>query len=201
MIRVFAIVAVLGAFGAALYLSGNYLQAWEAPEPPATAAPAPDSKKKAKAKPKAKPARLARKAKKAARRKALWLTQLNALCIRILDDSYAMEPPSAPEDVPRYVRRFEAWNARRNRQAIELVQRSGDAKTTKAVRGLFDQEEQLVHRFLTAAQNGDGQGFRRYMRSLLALGKEQNRLFARLGAVDCTLPPDAFDPETFDLYY
>ena len=196
MIRVFAIVGVLAAFGGALYFSGDYLHAWESPEPPATAAPAPPSKKKAKAKPKAKSARLARKAKKAARRKALWLTQLNALCIRILDDTYAMEPPSSPQDVPRYIRQFEAWNARRNRQAIELVQRSGDANTTKAVRGLFDQEEQLVHSFLTAAQNGDEQGFRRHMRSVLANGKAQNRLFTRLGAVDCTLPPDAFD-----LYY
>jgi len=196
MLRVFAIVGVLAAFGGALYFSGDYLQAWEAPEPPAAAAPAPPSKKKVKAKPKAKPARPARRAKKVSWRKATWLAQLNALCIRILDDSYAMEPPSTPEDVPRYIRRFEAWNARRNRQAIELVRRSGDAKTTKAVRRLFDQEEQLVHSFLTAAQNGDEQGFRRHLRSLLALGKAQNRLFARLGAVDCTLPPDAFD-----LYY
>ena len=192
MIRVFAIVAVLGAFGAALYFSGDYLQAWEAPEPPAQAAPAPDSKKKAKAKPRAKPARPARKAKKASRRKAAWLTQLNALCIRALDDVYEMDAPSRPEDLPRYIRQYEAWNTRRNRQAIELIRRSGDAKTAKAVRDLFDQEEQLVHRFFTAAQNGDEQQMGRYMRSALAVGKAENRLFKRLGAVDCTLPPDAF---------
>jgi hypothetical protein len=193
MTRVFAIVAVLGVFGAALYFSGDYLQAWESPEPPANAAPAPDSKKKAKAKPKAKPARAAHKAKKASRRKAAWLTQLNALCIRALDDGYAMEPPSRPEDVPRYIRQFEATNSRRNRQAMKLIQRSGDAKTAQAVRGLFDQEEQLVHRVLTAAQSGDEQEMRRHMRSALAVGKAENRLFKRLGASDCTLPPDAFE--------
>jgi hypothetical protein len=191
MVRVFAIVSVLAAFGAALYFSGDYLQAWESPEPQATAAPAPHSKKKAKAK--AKPARPARRAKKESRRKAAWLTELNALCIRALDDGYAMEPPSRPEDVPRYIRQFEAWNTRRNRQATMLVQRSGDAKTAKAVRGLFDQEEQLVHSVLTAAQNGDEQQMRRHMRSALAVGKAENRLFKRLGAVDCTLPPDAFE--------
>jgi hypothetical protein len=196
MIRVFAIVAVLGAFGAALYFSGDYLQAWEAPEPPATAAPAPPSKKKAKTKPKAKSARPARKTKKVSWRKATWLAQLNALCIRVLDDSYAMEPPSRPEDVPRYLRQVETWNTRRNRQATELVRQSGDAKTTKAVRELFDHEEQLVHSLLTAAQNGDLQGLRRYQRSVLAIGKAQNKLFTKLGAVDCTLPPEAFD-----LYY
>lgn len=189
MLRVFAIVAVLAAFGAALYFSGDYLQTWESPEPPATAAPAPPSKKKSRAK----PVRPARKAKKESRRKAAWLTQLNALCIRALDDGYGMEPPSRPEDVPRYIRRFEATNTRRNRQATELVQRSGDAKTAKAVRELFDQEEQLVHSVLTAAQNGDEQQMRRHLRAALAVGKAENRLFRRLGAVDCTLPADAFE--------
>lgn len=189
MLRVFAIVAVLAAFGAALYFSGDYLQTWESPEPPATAAPAPPSKKKSRAK----PVRPARKAKKKSPRKAAWLTQLNALCIRALDDGYGMEPPSRPEDVPRYIRRFEATNTRRNRQATELVQRSGDAKTAKAVRELFDQEEQLVHSVLTAAQNGDEQQMRRHLRAALAVGKAENRLFRRLGAVDCTLPADAFE--------
>lgn len=189
MLRVFAIVAVLAAFGAALYFSGDYLQTWESPEPPATAAPAPPSKKKSRAK----PVRPAGKAKKESRRKAAWLTQLNALCIRALDDGYGMEPPSRPEDVPRYIRRFEATNTRRNRQATELVQRSGDAKTAKAVRELFDQEEQLVHSVLTAAQNGDEQQMRRHLRAALAVGKAENRLFRRLGAVDCTLPADAFE--------
>lgn len=189
MLRVFAIVSVLGAFGAALYFSGDYLQTWESPEPPATAAPAPRSKKKAKAK----PARPARKVKRESRRNTAWLTELNAFCIRSLDESEAMESPSRLEDVPRYIRRFEARNTRLNRRAAQLVQRSGDAKTAKAVRGLFDQEEQLVHSVLTAAQNGDFEQMRRHMQSLLAVGKAENRLFTRLGAVDCTLPPDAFE--------
>jgi hypothetical protein len=81
-----------------------------------------------------------------------------------------------------------------NRQMLELVQRSGDAKTVKALRSLFDQEEQLAHSMLTAAQNGDAQGFRTAMRSLLAVAKSENRLLTRLGSVDCTLEPEAFDP-------
>ena len=187
MIRVFAIVSVLAAFGAALYFSGDYLQTWESPEPPAKAAPAPRSKKKAKPKHRARPA------KKAAKREAAWLTELNALCIRALDDDYAMDPPSRPEDIPRYARQYEATNSRRNRQAMRLVQRSGDAETVKALRGLFDQEERLVHSVLTAAQNGDPQQLARATRSALAVGKAENRLFKRLGASDCTLPQDAFE--------
>jgi hypothetical protein len=188
MLRVFAIVSVLGAFGAALYFSGDYLQTWESPEPPASAAPAPRSKKKAKPKHRARPA------KKPAKREAAWLTELNAYCIRVLDEGdYAFEPPSRREDVPRYIHRFERWNTRVNRQMAELVQRSGDAKATTTLRGLFEQEEQLVHSMLTAAQNGDAQTMRKHMRSLIAVAKSENAVLTRLGSVDCTLEPEAFE--------
>ena len=186
MLRVFAIVAVLGAFGAALYFSGEYLQAWESPEPPATAAPAPRSKKKAK--------HLARPANKPAKREAAWLTELNAYCIRVLDEGdYGFNPPSSPEAVPRYIRRFERWNVRVNRKMAALVQRSGDAKATTTLRGLFVQEEQLAHSMLTAAQNGDAQSMQKHMRSLIAVAKSENTVLTRLGSVDCTVDPDAFE--------
>lgn len=188
MLRVFAIVAVLAAFGGALYFSGDYLSAWEAPQPPAQAAPAPPAKKKAKPKHRARPA------KKPARGKAAWLTELNAFCIRVLDESdYDFEPPSRPEEIAPYIRRVERRNTRVNRQAAELIQRSGDVKTASALRSLFGREEQLVHRALSAAQNGDAQGFRTAVRSLLAVARSENRLLTRLGATDCTLPPDAFE--------
>jgi hypothetical protein len=188
MLRVFAIVSVLGAFGAALYFSGDYLQAWESPEPPATAAPTPHSKKKAK------PKHRARRAKKPVKREADWLTELNAYCIRVLDEGdYGFAPPSRPEDVPRYIHRFERWNTGVNRRMAKLIQRSGDAKATTRLQGLFAQEEQLAHSMLTAAQNGDAQTMRKHMRSLIAVAKSENTVLTRLGSVDCTLEPDAFD--------
>ena len=189
MLRVFAIVSVLAAFGAALYFSGDYLQAWEAPEPPAKAAPAPPAKKKTKAK----PARPARRAKKEPRKKAAWLTELNALCIRILDDMDAIEPPSSPEEVPRYLRQVKRKNTSFNRQMTEVVGRSGNTKSTKALRRLFDREEKLFHSLLTAGQNGSAQGLQKATRSVLAVAKAENRLLLRLGSVDCTLEPDAFE--------
>lgn len=188
MLRVFAIVGVLAAFGAALYFSGDYLQEFEAPEPPAQAAPARPAKKKAKPKQRARPA------KKRAPRQAAWLTELNAFCIRVLDESdYDFEPPSRPEEIAPYIRRVERRNTRVNRRAAELIQRSGDAKSAAALRRLFGQEERLVHSALSAAQKGDAQGFSTAMRSLLAVARSENRLLTRLGAVDCTLPPDAFE--------
>ena len=188
MLRVLAIVGLLGAFGAALYFSGDYLQGFEAPEPPAKAAPAPPAKKKAKPKHRARPAR------KRVKREAAWLTELNAFCIRALDEGeYGFDPPARREDVPGYVRRFERWNVRVNRQMADLVQRSGDAKATTTLRGLFDQEEQVAHSMLIAAQNGVVQSMRKHLRSLLAVAKSENTVLTRLGSVDCTLEPDAFE--------
>ena len=192
MLRVFAIAAVLAAFGAALYFSGNYLQTWESPEPPANAAPAPPANKKKRA---GKRGHRARPTKKLAGREddTAWLTELNAFCIRTLDEMEAIEPPSGPQEVPRYLRQVERTNTRLNRQMIALVQRSRDTKRTKALRRLFDQEQRLTHTLLEAAQNGDAQGLRRAMHSVLAVAKAENRLLLKLGSVDCTLEPDAFD--------
>ena len=47
MLRFVAIVAVLGAFVAALYFSGDALEAWESPEPSKASLPAPETKRKA----------------------------------------------------------------------------------------------------------------------------------------------------------
>lgn len=199
MLRVFAIAAVLAAFGATLYFSGDYLQAWETPEPPANAAPAPPAKKKAKKKAKAKAKAEAKhaapKAKKLAGREgdAAWLTELNAFCIRSLDELDAIEPPASPEEIPRYLRQLERTSTRVNRGITELVRRSGDAKTTRTLRRLFDQDEALVRDLGTAVQNGDVQGLRRTTQSAFAIAKAENRLLTRLGSIDCTLEPDAFD--------
>ena len=57
----------------------------------------------------------------------------------------------------------------------------------------MNQEEQLAHSMLTAAQKGDVQTMRRHMRSLLAVAKAENTVLTRLGSVDCTLEPDAFE--------
>ena len=185
MVRVFAIVGVLAAFGAALYFSGDYLAGFEAPEPPAKAAPAPPAKKK--------PKRAARAARKAPKREVAWLADLNLLCRRSRVAADMIPPPSGADDVARYIREFEERNSRLNRQAAELIERSGDAKTTAALRELFAQEEQLVHRMLAAARNGDERQLRSTMGSLLAVGKSQNRLLTRLGALDCTVPPQFLD--------
>lgn len=194
MFRLFAIVVVVGAFGAALYFSGDALEAWESPEPAAEAsqaAPVPNKKAKPgrRAQPR-QPVQHAQPAKKASPSKPSWLVELNALCRRGKAESNAIQPPSNLQEVPRVLRRVMRMNTRMNRQGTALVRRSGNAKAATQLRRLFDQDEALLQRTLAAAEKGQYNRLPALARSLVAVAKSENNLLQRLGAADCTLSPD-----------
>ncbi|HEY3051435.1 MAG TPA: hypothetical protein VGJ40_06875 [Gaiellaceae bacterium] len=204
MFRLFAIAAVVGAFGATLYFGGGKLEAWESPEPPAEASPAamPGSKK-AKQKRHApvamratpintKPKRQAQPTKKASPHKPAWLIELNALCRREKAKAETLPPPLGPEEIPPFLRRLIRMNSRTNRQILDLVQRGGNARAANQLGALFDQDEALLQSMLAAAEKGKYEHLGRLARSTLAVAKSENRLVIRLGATDCTLPPDEF---------
>ena len=188
MFRLLAILGVVAAFGATLYYGGDRLEAWESPQAAVKAAEAsgPTSKKKAKRK------RRSQAARKAKARKATWLVELNALCRRGKDATEAIRPPSGRADTARFFRQYTRLNRRLNDQASALVRRSGNAKAARQLRGLFDQDEALIQSLLTAARQGQQQRFNNRVQSLLAVAKSENRLLARLGAIDCTVSPDVF---------
>jgi hypothetical protein len=81
-------------------------------------------------------------------------------------------------------------NARINRETAGLVSRSGNAKAATQLRGLYAQDETLLRQALTASERGHYERLPRIGRSLLAVGRAENNLFARLGAGDCTVSPD-----------
>jgi hypothetical protein len=188
MFRLLAILGVVAAFGATLYYGGDRLEAWESPQAAVEAAEAsgPKPKKKAKAK------RRSQAARKAKPREATWLIKLNALCRRGQDATDAIRPPSGPADTARFFRQHTSLNSRLNDQATALVQRSGNAEAARQLRGLFNQDEALLRSMLTAARKGQQQRLRNLVQSLLAVAKSENRLLARLGAIDCTVSPDVF---------
>jgi hypothetical protein len=195
MFRLFAIVVVVGAFGAALYFSGDALEAWESPKPAAEAsqaAPAPEKKAKPerRAEPARQPVQHAQPAKKASPSKPSWLVELNAPCRRGKAESDAIQPPSSLQEVPRVLRRVMRMNTRMNRQGTALVRRSGNAKAATQLRRLFDQDETLLQRTLAAAEKGQYNRLPALARSLVAVAKSENGLLQRLGAADCTLSPD-----------
>jgi hypothetical protein len=192
MLRFVAILAVLGAFVAALYFSGDALEAWESPEPSKASLPAPEMKRKA-------PKRHARPATKptAARptatpRKPGWLIELNSLCRHSRIELEEIPRPSQLSGIVPYLRQAGRLNRRLNDRALALVRRSGKATVANQFHELFDRDEAAVQRMLTLAEKGQYQQLARFAQSLVPLARAENRMLMRLGAVDCTVLPDDY---------
>jgi hypothetical protein len=207
MFRFVAVLFVVAAFGAALYFSGDALEAWESPKAPAEAAPAAQTPKKKAAEPKrpaqpaskATPKRHAQPASKPvshpqpvtkAPANPTWLVELNSLCRRGKKQIAEIPPPTGLQDTVRYLRQSARVNSRLNRQGLELVQRSGNAKVTSQLSALFARDQEAMERMLRFAENAQYQQLGRYARSLIPLAKSENKLLAKIGATDCTLSPD-----------
>jgi hypothetical protein len=191
MFRFFAVALVIGAFVGALYFSGDALEAWESPKPePVAMAKLPKPKKKPRSKQHARSVKYAKPVKKAPPAKPSWLGELNAACRRGKRESESIPRQSNPQELARLLRKVTGMNARINRETAGLVSRSGNAKAATQLRGLYAEEETLLHQALTASERGQYERLPRIARSLLAVGRAENNLFARLGAGDCTVSPD-----------
>jgi hypothetical protein len=193
MLRFLAIVSVLGAFGAALYFSGDALEAWESPEPSKASLPAPETKRKAKPKQHAQPAMKTRAARPAATpRKPGWLIELNSLCRHGRIELEAIPRASQLSGIVPYLRQAGRLNRRLNGRGLALVRRSGNATMANELQELFDRDEAAVQRMLTLAEKGQYQQLARFAQSLVPLARAENRVLKRLGAVDCTVSPDDY---------
>jgi hypothetical protein len=191
MFRFFAVALVVGAFVGALYFSGDALEAWESPKPEPVAMPRlPKPKKKPRSKQHAQPVKYAKPVGKAPSVRPSWLVELNAACRRGKRESESIPRPSNPQELARLLRKVTGMNARINRETAGLVSRSGNAKAATQLRGLYAQDETLLHQALTASEQGQYERLPRIARSLLAVGRAENNLFARLGAGDCTVSPE-----------
>ncbi|MGH3084841.1 MAG: hypothetical protein ACRDNP_12470 [Gaiellaceae bacterium] len=191
--RFIAIVAVLGAFGAALYFSGDALEAWESPEPSKASLPVPETKRKTKPKRHAQPATKIKAARPAATpRKPAWLSELNSLCRHGRIELEAISRPSQLSGIVPYLRQAGRLNRRLNDRGLALVRRSGNATMASELQELFDRDEAAVQRMLTLAEKGQYQQLARFAQSLVPLARAENRVLKRLGAVDCTVSPDDY---------
>jgi hypothetical protein len=190
MFRFFAVALVIGAFVGALYFSGDALEAWESPKPEPLAMPKLPKPKKPKPKQHAQPVKYAKPVKKAPPAKPSWLVELNAACRRGKRQSESMHQPSTPEELAPALRKVIGMNTRVNRETAELVSRSGNATAAAQLRGLYTHDEALLQRALNASEQGKYRRLPGIARSLLAVARAENNLFARLGAGDCTVSPD-----------
>lgn len=186
MFRFFALLLVTGAFVGALYFSGNALEAWESPkEEPAAMPKLPKPKRHAQ--PVSNPVRRPKPAKKAAPAKPSWLVELNRVCRHGKAESATFQRPSSPQGAVRALKRAIGLNTRMNDQTAALVERSGNAAAATRLRRLYEQDEALLQRALFATEHGRYAQLPGIARSLLTVAKAENKVFARLGAADCTV--------------
>jgi hypothetical protein len=194
MFRFFAVALVIGAFVGALYFSGDALEAWESPKPEPVAMPKlPKPKKPPKPKRHAQPVKRELPAKKAAPAKPSWLVELNAACRRGKRQSESIPRPTTPQELPRILKQVIGLNTRMNRETAELVSRSGNAAAAAQLRSLYAQDEALLQRVLNASEQGEYRRLPAIGRSLIAVARAENNLFARLGAGACTASPDELE--------
>jgi hypothetical protein len=191
MFRFFAVMLVIGAFVGALYFSGNALEAWESPKPEPVAMPKlPKPQKQPKPKRQSQPVKYARPVKKAAPAKPGWLVELNATCRRGKRESESIPRPTTPQELPRILKQVIALNKRMNRETAALVSQSGNAAAAEQLRSLYAQDEALLDRVLNASEQGEYRRLPGMGRSLIAVARAENNLFARLGAGACTASSD-----------
>jgi outer membrane biosynthesis protein TonB len=194
MFRFFAVILVIGAFVGALWFSGNTLEAWESPKPEPVAMPKlPKPKKQPKPKKHAQRGKYTKPVKKGPPAKPSWLVELNATCRRGKRESESIPRPSTPQELPRTLKQVIGMNERMNRETAELVSRSGNTTAAARLRSLYVQDEALLQRILKASQQGEYQRLPAIARSLLAVARAENRLFARLGAGSCSVSPDELE--------
>ena len=190
MFRLFAIVALVAAFGGALYFSGDALEAWESPKPAAKAAPAPVKKSKSKKHRKA--AARKRGRRHGSRPQPTWLAQLNALCLRSQEEAGSVPPPITAEGAGYYVRQLVPVARRFNRKAETLLYRGPDRQAAGQMERLFASEESLLTSIAAEIDRRRFDRANQLLRSLGSVGRSENRILTRLGARDCTYSQDAF---------
>ena len=190
MFRLFAILAVAGAFFGALYFSGNALEAWESPKPTAQAAPHKSKKRKKHAR-----AQLIVSKKVSQPRSTqprTWLARLNSLCLRTAEETAAIPPPITAEGSSYYLREVVPVARKFNRKAEVLLDDGPDRVTADRMHRLFASEEGLLRSLADAIDDRNVDRMRRTMTALVIVGKAENRILTRLGARGCTVSEDAF---------
>ncbi len=185
MLRVVAIVSVVGAFAAALYFGGDTLEAWESPEPSAQAAPDAQKKKPKKHRKRAASRKQARRP--ATKPPATWLARLNTLCRKTEAQAAAIPPPITAEGASEYLRQVARVARRFNRRAEPLLRAGSDRQAARKLDSLFAEEDRLMQSLLSAAEQRQFERVQDLMSALTAVGKSENKILRGLGARDCAV--------------
>jgi hypothetical protein len=186
LVSVRTIVSVIGiaaVFGAVVLYGGDYVGAWDPVEPPPASPAAGEEDDEATTTAKSEqPAPTTATVLDSA-----WLEQANALCRRSVEEVAALPEPTTQKEARTVLAQAVDLNAFYNDEFAALGAPPGGAVAFAELLGLFEREEKLLRRMLTALQENKMNEYFRLSDRVIPLTLEEDDVLYELGAENCTV--------------
>ena len=186
-----SVIGIAAVFGAVVLYGGDYVGAWDPVEPPAQGPPAAADEDEPTTTTEA-PTTTAQKQQPApvpapTPVDSSWLEQANELCRRSVEEVAALSEPTTQKEAKTVLAQAVDLNAFYNDEFAALGAPAGGAVAFAELLVLFEREERLLRRMLTALQENKMGEFFRLSDRVIPLTLEEDDLLYKLGAEGCTV--------------
>jgi hypothetical protein len=185
-----SVIGIAAVFGAVVLYGGSYVGAWDPVEPPPSPAAAEEDDEAtttAKAPTTTAKSQQPTPATTATAPDSRWLEQANALCRRSIEEVAALPEPTTQKEAKRVLAQAVDLNAFYNDEFAALGAPPGGAVAFAELLGLFEREEKLLRRMLTALQENKMNEFFRLSDRVIPLTLQEDDVLYELGAENCTV--------------
>jgi hypothetical protein len=181
------VVLLTGLFAGAVAYAGNRLGAWDPVPPPPVpvAATGPKGEKDERARARTQPASR-RTVSPASER---WVGKLNRLCLAAGREAARFGVPETLPQAEALLADVAAHNARWNDRFAALTPPRQERERYARLLGLFEKDERLLVRMLSALRQRDFVEYYAVGERLESVGARESELLADIGAADCTYAP------------
>lgn len=183
------VVLLTGLFAAAVAYAGNRLGSWDPVPPPPVpvAATGPKGKKDDRAATGVRTEPAAKRTVSPAKKR--WLGKLNRLCRTAGREAARFGVPETLADAEALLADLVAHNVRWNERFAALAPPREERRRYARLLALFDKDERLLARMLTALRRRDFHEYYAAGERLESVGARESDLLADIGAADCTYAP------------
>lgn len=186
-----SVIGIAAVFGAVVLYGGDYVGAWDPVEPPPGSSAAPEEDDEATTTAKAPTTTAANPQPAPAPTPTVtdsrWLEQANALCRRSVEEVAALPEPTTQKEAKTVLAQAVDLNAFYNDEFAALGAPAGGAVAFAELLVLFEREERLLGRMLTALQENKMNEFFRLSDRVIPLTLEEDDVLYKLGAESCTV--------------
>jgi hypothetical protein len=186
-----SVIGIAAVFGAVVLYGGDYVGAWDPVEPPPGSSAAPEEDDEATTTAKAPTTTAANPQPAPAPTPTVtdsrWLEQANALCRRSVEEVAGLPEPTTQKEAKTVLAQAVDLNAFYNDEFAALGAPAGGAVAFAELLVLFEREERLLGRMLTALQENKMNEFFRLSDRVIPLTLEEDDVLYKLGAESCTV--------------